>query len=152
MKTFDELRKYLGSALKRLEIQAAHLRRSLAKAEAGGFTDALERLDQFEALTARFARLQDLLIGPFRTVAILELEDQIADRVPDLLNLMEKRGIVDSAGDWATMRELCNAIAHEYWDNEQERNELFGRVVVYSRAPLRVLETLGTYVRDHRLV
>ncbi|MGH9896051.1 MAG: hypothetical protein ACREA0_29495, partial [bacterium] len=91
MRTFDDLRQYLASALRRLELQAMHLSRSLAKVEAGGFTDALERLDQFEALTARFARLQDLLIGPFRTVAILELEDQVADRVPDLLNLMEKR-------------------------------------------------------------
>ncbi len=152
MKGFDELRKYLGSALRRLELQAAHLRRSLTKVEAGAFTDALERLDQLEALTARFARLQDLLIGPFRTVAILDLEDQMADRVPDLLNLMEKRGIIDSAGDWTKMRELRNAIAHEYWDNEQERDELFGRVAVYSRALLRVLERLGAYVREHSLV
>lgn len=152
MKSFDELRKYLGSALRRLELQAAHLRRSLTKVEAGAFTDALERLDQLEALTARFARLQDLLIGPFRTVAILDLEDQMADRVPDLLNLMEKRGIIESATDWGRMRELRNAIAHEYWDNDQERDELFGQVAVYSQALLRVLERLGAYVREHSLL
>ncbi|MGH8587923.1 MAG: hypothetical protein ACREXX_00880 [Gammaproteobacteria bacterium] len=152
MRTFDELRQYLAAALRRIELQAVHLRRSVAKVEAGGLTDALERLDQLETLTARFARLQHLLIGPFRTVAILELEDQLADRVPDLLNLIEKRGIIESAGDWEEMRELRNAIAHEYWDKEQERDELFGRVVVYSRALLRVLERLGAYVRDHRLL
>ena len=75
----------------------------------------------------------------------------MADRVPDLLNLMEKRGIIESATDWGKMRELRNAIAHEYWDNEQERDELFGRVAVYSRALLRVLERLGAYVREHSL-
>lgn len=48
-------------------------------------------LEKLEALTARFARLQDFLIRPFPAIAYLELEEDRAERMPDLLNLMEKR-------------------------------------------------------------
>jgi hypothetical protein len=41
-------------------------------------------LERYEALTARSSRLQDLLIRPFKTLAVIELEEDKAERIPDL--------------------------------------------------------------------
>jgi hypothetical protein len=148
----DDVRAHLAAVLDKLGRQAVHLNRTIARLETGGELDPLERLDVYEALTSRFARLQDLLLAPFRAIARLEYEEQAMERVPDLLNLMEKRGIVGSAQDWAKMRELRNAIAHEYWDNEQERDELFALCLSYSRSLLEILERVRAYVVQHGLV
>lgn len=151
MNSVEDLRTHLAAVLERLGRLAAHLERSIAGIETG-IEDPLERLDRFEALTSRFARMQDLLLAPFRAIARLEYEEAALDRVPDLINLMEKRGIIDSAREWAKMRELRNAIAHEYWDNEQERDELFALALSYSRALLGILERLAEYVSRHQLM
>lgn len=66
-----------------------------------------------EALTARFSRLSDFLFQRiFRTVDQIELQDEGTGI--DRLNRMEKRGIINSAGEWREIRELRNSIAHEY--------------------------------------
>ncbi len=131
---------------------AEHLKRSIAQLDTNTDIEPLERLDRYEALTARFARLQDLLVGPFRTVARLEFEDAAAERIPDLLNLMEKRQIVEEARQWRRMRELRNAIAHDYWEEERERDELFLEVLEFSRELLVILDRLLAYVERQRLI
>ncbi|MGH8563129.1 MAG: HepT-like ribonuclease domain-containing protein [Gammaproteobacteria bacterium] len=107
--------------------------------------DDPDDLDQYEALTARFARLQDTLLGPFRLIAILELEERKAERVRDLLNYMEKLGIIDAADEWAEMRRLRNAIAHEYWSNREQLAEMFATVASFSRKLLDTVTRLHQY-------
>lgn len=66
-----------------------------------------------EALTARFARLNDLLLQRlFRVVDQIELVDE--GTALDRLNRMEKRGVIASATRWRELRDLRNAIAHDY--------------------------------------
>lgn len=77
--------------------------------------DALdaEGEEKFETLTARFARMSDILIQKiFRLVDELDLET--AGTVRDRINRAEKKGLIDSARDFVVIRELRNAIAHEY--------------------------------------
>ena len=74
---------------------------------------SVEEKESCEALTARFARLCDYLFQrAFRTLDHLELLDEGSGI--DRLNRMEKRGIIPSAEVWKELRELRNAIAHEY--------------------------------------
>ncbi|MGH8568156.1 MAG: hypothetical protein ACREXU_09065 [Gammaproteobacteria bacterium] len=90
----------LGEALAAVQRQARHLqhtRDGLPYPVSLEALDSPEVLERYEALTARFARLQDLLVSPFRAIARIELEDERAERLPDLLALMEKRGIVQDA-------------------------------------------------------
>jgi len=128
----------LHHGLRQVEKQAEHLRYTLAHLAEDAPLDDPVVLEAYEALTARFARLQDLLLRPFRAIAFLELEEEKTERIPDLLNLMEKRGIVTATADWPVMRKLRNAIAHEYWDTEAELRSLLHGVRSYS---LRLLET-----------
>jgi uncharacterized protein YutE (UPF0331/DUF86 family) len=74
---------------------------------------SVEQKESCEALTARFARLCDLLFQrSFRTLDRLELLDEGTGI--DRLNRMEKRGIISSAHLWRDIRELRNAIVHDY--------------------------------------
>lgn len=74
--------------------------------------DASEKLDAFRA---RFSGLQDLLSNKlFR--GILLLEEETPQSMLDILNAMEKRGVVKSFDDWKIARDLRNAFMHEYPD------------------------------------
>ena len=69
--------------------------------------------EKFETLTARFARMSDILIQKvFRGVDELDLETP--GTVRDRINRAEKKGLIGSARDFIVIRELRNAIAHEY--------------------------------------
>lgn len=69
--------------------------------------------ETLEALTARFARLEDILIKRvFRAVVAVELAD--AERVLDVLDLMARLGLIESTDQWIELKELRNTIVHEY--------------------------------------
>ena len=66
-----------------------------------------------EALTSRFARLNDFLLQRvFRTLDQIELADD--GTALDRLQRAEKRGLISSAERWRELRLLRNAIAHDY--------------------------------------
>lgn len=70
-------------------------------------------LEALEALTARFARLEDILLKRvFRAVAAVELSD--AERLLDVLDLMERLHLIEGTEQWVELKELRNAIVHEY--------------------------------------
>ena len=72
-----------------------------------------EQAEMLEALTARFARLSDILIQKlFRATDALELTDE--GSLIDRINRMEKRGIIKNAQEWLELRKLRNQIAHDY--------------------------------------
>jgi len=72
-----------------------------------------EQAEILEALTARFARLNDTLTQKlFRAIDALELSDE--GSLIDRFNRMEKRGLVKTANELIEMRKLRNQIAHEY--------------------------------------
>ena len=69
--------------------------------------------EKFETLTARFARMSDILVQKiFRLIDELDLEHR--GTVRDRINRAEKTGLIKSARDYIIIRELRNAIAHEY--------------------------------------
>lgn len=73
-----------------------------------------------EALTARFARLNDFLFQKmFRILDRIELQEE--GTAIDRLNRMEKRGIISSSSLWRELRELRNQIAHEYLIEKSDR-------------------------------
>ena len=74
--------------------------------------DAREKLDAFRI---RFSGLQDLLANKlFR--GILLLEEETPQSMLDILNAMEKYGVIKSFDDWKSVRDLRNAFMHEYPD------------------------------------
>ncbi|MDX8404972.1 MAG: hypothetical protein R8K50_02345 [Mariprofundus sp.] len=123
-----ELNQLLVDQLDKLQKMSEHLHFSHARVLPPPDLSCGETLERWEALTSRFARLQDGMIPAFRTLSMLELEERHAERVLDLLNLMEKRGIVASVEAWQAMRQLRNAVAHEYWDDNHALREFLTQV------------------------
>lgn len=72
-----------------------------------------EAMDAFEGLTSRFARVCDLLFNKlFRTIFYIEQGE--SGTWLDVLLLMEKEKIIDSAQEARILKELRNDIIHEY--------------------------------------
>ena len=75
-----------------------------------------------------FSKLQDKIGAKlFRTV-LYEMKEIDEPNMPmiDILNLLEKLGILESTQDWERLREIRNILAHEYPFDEKERIENIG--------------------------
>ena len=74
--------------------------------------DEIEHIDQF---LFRFAKLQDTM-GQKLFRAILIFLDEDIENKPfiDILNLMEKIGLIDDTNIWKELRDDRNELAHNY--------------------------------------
>jgi hypothetical protein len=79
--------------------------------------DDVEHIDQY---LFRFSKLQDA-IGQRFFKAILQFLQEDIEAMPfiDILNRLEKLRLVDSSEQWQRLREIRNAIAHEYNDSPE---------------------------------
>ena len=94
--------------------------------------------ERWDALTARFARLADILTQRvFRAIDAVEFLPARSTFI-DRINRAEKRGHIHSAYAWKEVREIRNQIVHEYAtahlpvllrDAVQHTTELFECVV-----------------------
>jgi len=88
--------------------------------------DEVTHIDQF---LFRYTKLQDA-IGQrlFKTILIFLGED--VEHVPflDVLNKLEKLKLIASAEKWQELREIRNAIAHEYDDSPELMVQIFNTI------------------------
>ncbi|TSA57509.1 MAG: hypothetical protein D4R39_02260 [Methylophilaceae bacterium] len=128
-----------------LKRMAAHLGHSLERCDgmdAGGALDDLSD-ERVEAFTSRFARTADLLVNKtLRSLDQHELESP--GSMLDVLQRAEKRGIISSAKEIRLIKNLRNAIAHDYaGDNISETFKLCRQ---WTPVVLKVVTDLDAYV------
>jgi len=72
-----------------------------------------------------FAKLQDALGAKLFRKLLYELKeiDQLNLPMLDVLNLLEKLGIIEDAAQWDELREIRNVLAHDYPSEIKERIE-----------------------------
>lgn len=120
----EQLRQMLREQLNLLRAAAVVLEESHGRVTSfaerlGGELTVGER-ESCEALTSRFARLNDLLVQRvFRTLDQIELMDEGSPL--DRLQRAEARNIIASAERWRELRMLRNAIAHDYLIESADR-------------------------------
>ena len=103
----------------------------------------LEGEEKFETLTVRFTRMSDILIQKiFRLVDDIDLESP--GTVRDRINRAEKKGLIDSARDYVVIRELRNAIAHEY--EEEALTNIHSEVLRLTPLLLATPEKIDSYL------
>ena len=79
--------------------------------------DTIEHIDQF---LFRFAKLQDTLGEKVFPTLLLLLSENISNKpFIDILNRLEKLELLYK-DDWLELRQIRNAVAHEYSFNSQE--------------------------------
>jgi hypothetical protein len=79
------------------------------------------------AFWVRFSDFQEQLGKTMRAIAIEE--EQKADTFTAVLLYMEKLDIIDAADQWKELRELRNAINHEYEEDPAKLAEFFSELV-----------------------
>ena len=89
--------------------------------------DETEHLDQF---VFRFMKLQDCIGNRIFPVLLENLQEDYSGKpFLDILNRLEKLGIIESSYIWQVLRNIRNSLAHEYPENTRENiaalNELF---------------------------
>jgi hypothetical protein len=145
----EQLTRMLREQLALMQAAAQVLEESRVRVAAlgkrlGGDLTVGER-ESCEALTARFARLNDFLVQRvFRTLDQIELLDEGTPL--DRLQRAEARRLIASVERWRELRLLRNAIAHDYLIESADR------VLAESlTAAPELLDTAGRvlrYVRD----
>ncbi len=75
------------------------------------------------AFRVRFSEFQEHLGKLMRSIA--REEEQSTEPFSFVLLYMEKLGILDRVEEWKMIRELRNAVNHEYEENEQRLSEFF---------------------------
>ncbi len=128
----------LKAELASLELAAQHLRFSIARCD--GFASwqppTPEQLERLEFLSARFARLADLLIQRiFRLIDDIEIVG--SSTVLDRIYRAEKRGWC-VASDLIRIRELRNTIAHEY--ASEAMAEMYTSIAAFSEILLQAAQ------------
>ncbi len=82
-----------------------------------------EQHETLAAFRVRFSEFQEHLGKVMRAIA--REEEQNTEPFSAVLLYMEKLGIIDSAEHWKVIRELRNAVNHEYEENTQRLSEFF---------------------------
>ncbi len=113
----DECKKHEARILKALEILKPSFPLTVNNINSFG-DDRVAVLDQF---LYRFAKLQDC-IGLRLIPALYEAleNDDRAIAFIDILNRLEKLGLLSSVNDWQFFRALRNNLAHEYPEREED--------------------------------
>lgn len=88
--------------------------------------EEIEAIDQY---LFRFAKLQDT-IGEklFKLIVSEYVEDIEQLTFIDILNKLEKIGIIDNVNDWKILRKIRNDISHQYDDEPQEMAEALNNI------------------------
>lgn len=85
-----------------------------------------DELEPYDALSDRFIRAVEIGIKFFRSYEMLEFAEQ-SDTLRNLLNRMEKLGVVSSVEIWFRMRDVRNRIVHDYLP--QEVKDMYGDIM-----------------------
>ncbi len=86
----------------------------------------VKSIDQF---LFRFSKLQDAMGQKlFRIILIFLNEDVEGKPFIDILNMMEKIHLLDSANDWKELRDDRNELAHNYEDEPEEMSESINKL------------------------
>jgi hypothetical protein len=124
----NEHMQMIGKKLDHLRRMQTYLTYSLEQARLIVPIDSWESLtsEQHETLAAfrvRFSEFQEHLGKTMRAIAIEE--EQRTEPFTAVLLYMEKLGVIESAQGWKELRELRNAINHEYEENPQRLAAFF---------------------------
>lgn len=106
-------------------------------------SNEIKNIDQY---LFRFAKMQDT-IGQklFKIVVDDFVEDSSSLSLIDILNKLEKIGIVSSMNDWQILRTARNNIAHQYDDEPEEMADAINKIFAQKDVLLDVFSNIENY-------
>ncbi len=108
--------------------------------------EEIEAIDQY---LFRFAKLQDTLGERVFKLIISEYVDNIYDLTfIDILNYLEKIGILKDVNIWKKLRKIRNDISHQYDDEPDEMAEALNNIFAYKDELLDILENIEKWSKE----
>ena len=105
-----------------------------------------EQHEMLAAFRVRFSEFQEHLGKTMRAVAI---EEEISvERFGSVLGFMEKLGILESVDQWKLLRELRNAVNHEYEEDEIRLTQFFMEMLRATPELVATQERLVTFCQE----
>ena len=106
-----------------------------------------EQHETLAAFRVRFSDFQEHLGKTMRAIAVEE--EQKTEPYTAVLLYMEKLRIIESADRWKEIKELRNAINHEYEENTERLSEFFAALVQSVHELLAWHDCLAEFCRVH---
>ncbi len=108
--------------------------------------DEVEAIDQY---LFRFSKLQDTLGQRVFKLIVSEYEENIETLTfIDILNRLEKIGILEDANIWKKLRDVRNDIAHQYDDEPQQMAEALNNIFAYRNELLNIFDNIEKFYKD----
>ena len=140
------IKKYINECEKhKLRIEKSHAKvKNIFPLSATRYTnlndDEVEAIDQY---LFRFAKLQDTLGNKLFKLVVSKYVDNIEELTfLDILNHLEKVGVLDSVNVWKRLRTIRNDISHQYDDEAEEMAEALNNIFAYKDELLGVFESV----------
>ena len=106
--------------------------------------DEIGAIDQY---LFRFAKLQDTLGNRLFRLIVSEYEDNINQLTfIDILNRLEKIGVLDDVNIWRKLRDIRNDISHQYDDEPQEMAEALNNIFAYKSELLKIFDKIERFI------
>ena len=107
----------------------------------------VEEFDSFENLCSRFSRMIDFLVRKmFRAIDEVEFENQ--GTLIDTVNRAHKRGLFEDIETIRQIKDMRNAIAHEYIDDALQ--DLFEEIMELTPELIFIVKTTLTYTGKYK--
>jgi predicted nucleotidyltransferase len=105
--------------------------------------DEIEAIDQY---LFRFAKLQDTLGKRVFRMIVSEYEEN-AETLTffDVLNRLEKIGLLDDVNVWKRLRDVRNNISHQYDDEPQEMAEALNNIFAYKSELIAIFDKIEIF-------
>ena len=106
--------------------------------------DEIEAIDQY---LFRFAKLQDALGNSLFRLIVSEYEDDTHQLTfIDILNRLEKIGVLDDVNIWRKLRDIRNDISHQYDDEPQEMAEALNNIFAYKGELIAIFDKIERFL------
>lgn len=111
-----------------------------------------QELSFVDQMSYRFGKLQDAM-GRLLRILLLTIGEDVS-QLPfiDVLNRAEKLGIIDSAHEWITLRELRNLLTHEYSEKLEDIVEGINKLYQISNRLLEIYDRIEKYINKRNLL
>ncbi len=108
--------------------------------------DDIEAIDQY---LFRFAKLQDAIEKKVFPLIISDYVDDISGLTfIDILNRLEKIGILENADKWKNLRTIRQDISHQYDDEPVEMAQALNNIFTQKEELLKINQKIVAYYRE----
>jgi hypothetical protein len=109
-------------------------------------TLSMEQHEVLAAFRVRFSEFQEHLGKTMRAITI---EEEIeVERFGSVLAFMEKLAIIETAERWKLIRELRNAVNHEYEEDAERLSQFFAEMLKATPELLATFQRLISFCAD----